>query len=66
MVSRNVVDVVVFAEISREIPSASVGYSEDGCGVFRRNFANHIQDCVLSMKLVTLNLIHQLMHFYIQ
>jgi len=49
--SKNVVDIVVFPEILREIPSSSVGYFEDGTGVFLWNFSYHIQDCIISLKL---------------
>jgi len=55
--SKNVVDVVVFAEISRQIPSSSLGCSEDGGRVFLRNVANNLQDCILSMELETIILI---------
>lgn len=63
MASKNVVDVVVFAEISREIPPSSVGYSEDGGGVFLRNFANRLQDCILSLKLEAIILIFRTKKF---
>ena len=49
MASKNVVDVVIFAEISRELPFSSVGYSKDGGGVFNRDSTNHftVSPCIL-------------------
>jgi hypothetical protein len=57
VVSSNVIDVVVFAEISREIPSSSVGYSEDGGGEFLRNLTDSLQDCIISLNMETIILI---------
>ena len=41
MALRSMVELVVLAEISRELPTSSVRYSEDGGGVHFRNFDNH-------------------------